>query len=205
MVGDRAVACSRRPRVSCSWGSIPKVYRATTTILVTSQSVAHEGRAAAASRCRVEERLRSLKLQIFSRSYLEPIVREFEMVHADAGEAEIEAAPPEAPRSNHSRARYAEFLLVPNLRRRRRSESGGRHRQPARGRVHREELADTHLAGDRNARGHGELGTEVPPRAGEARRRDLEIQEAKPSTNCRISSRPTSSFLFHARNNVAQV
>jgi uncharacterized protein involved in exopolysaccharide biosynthesis len=72
-------------------GVIPKVYRATTTILVTSQSVAHEVVRSSVT-LRVEERLRSLKLQIFSRPYLEPIVREFKMVHADAGEAEIEAA-----------------------------------------------------------------------------------------------------------------
>jgi uncharacterized protein involved in exopolysaccharide biosynthesis len=41
---------------------------------------------------RIEERMRSLELQIFSRSYLEQIAREFRMVPADASEAEIEVA-----------------------------------------------------------------------------------------------------------------
>jgi uncharacterized protein involved in exopolysaccharide biosynthesis len=72
-------------------GVIPKVYRATTTILVTSQSVSHEV-VRSADTLRIEERLRSLEQQIFSRSYLEPIAREFKMTRADAGEAEIAAA-----------------------------------------------------------------------------------------------------------------
>jgi succinoglycan biosynthesis transport protein ExoP len=72
-------------------GVMPKVYRATTTILVTSQSVAHEV-VRSKDTLRVEERLRSFQQQIFSRPYLEQIVREFKIVQADAGEAEIDAA-----------------------------------------------------------------------------------------------------------------
>lgn len=72
-------------------GVVPKVYRATTTILVTSQSVSHEV-VRSSDTLRIEERLRSLEQQIFSRSYLEPIAREFKMVDADAGEAQIAAA-----------------------------------------------------------------------------------------------------------------
>ena len=71
-------------------GMTPKVYRATTTILVTRQSVPEDVRSSVT--LRIEERMRSLELQIFSRSYLERIVREFKLVSADAGEAEIEVA-----------------------------------------------------------------------------------------------------------------
>ena len=72
-------------------GLTPKVYRAETTILVTRQGVP-EDLARSSVTLRIEERMRTLELQIFSRSYLEQIARKFAMVPADAGEAQIEAA-----------------------------------------------------------------------------------------------------------------
>jgi succinoglycan biosynthesis transport protein ExoP len=72
-------------------GITPKAYRATTTILVTRQGVPDEIVRSSVT-LRIEERMRSLELQIFSRSYLEQVAREFKLVPADAGDAEIETA-----------------------------------------------------------------------------------------------------------------
>jgi polysaccharide chain length determinant protein (PEP-CTERM system associated) len=69
---------------------MPKLYRASTTILVARQSVP-EDIARSTVTLHVEERLRSLQVQMLSRSYLEPIAREFQMIPAGAGDAEIEA------------------------------------------------------------------------------------------------------------------
>jgi len=67
---------------------VPKIYRATTTILVTSNSVP-ESIVRSTVTTRIEERMRSLELQVLSRSYLEPVARKLELIGADAGEAEI--------------------------------------------------------------------------------------------------------------------
>jgi len=77
--------------VALSFGAaffVPKVYRATTTILVTRDSVP-EGLVRSTVTTRVEERMRSLELQLLSRSYLEPVARKLALIGADAGEAEI--------------------------------------------------------------------------------------------------------------------
>ena len=67
----------------------PNVYQATTTILVTRQGVP-EDMARGSVTLHIEERMRSLELQILSRSYLEQVARKLEMVPANASEAEIE-------------------------------------------------------------------------------------------------------------------
>ena len=67
---------------------VPKVYRATTTILVTRDSVP-ESIVRSTVTTRIEERMRSLELQVLSRAYLEPVARKLELIGADAGEAEI--------------------------------------------------------------------------------------------------------------------
>jgi uncharacterized protein involved in exopolysaccharide biosynthesis len=69
----------------------PKLYRATTTIIVTRQSVP-ESIVRSAVSMGIEERLKNLKVQLFSRAYLEVIAREFTLVPADADENAIEAA-----------------------------------------------------------------------------------------------------------------
>jgi polysaccharide chain length determinant protein (PEP-CTERM system associated) len=69
----------------------PKRYLATTTILVTRQSVP-EDIVRSTVTLRIEERMRSLQVQILSRSYLEKIAREFDMILPDAGDAEVEKA-----------------------------------------------------------------------------------------------------------------
>lgn len=70
---------------------VPRVYRATTTILVSRQSVP-EDMVRSTVTLRIEEQMRRLQVQLFSRSYLEQIAREFEMIPADAQEFEIERA-----------------------------------------------------------------------------------------------------------------
>ena len=71
-------------------GVMPKVYRATTTIVMTRQSVPEDlGRSAAT--LHTEERMRSLPVQIRGRSFLEQIARKCGMISANAGEAEIES------------------------------------------------------------------------------------------------------------------
>jgi len=72
----------------CFW-MMPELYRATTTILVTRQSVP-EDMARSTVTSRVEERMRGLELQLLSRSYLEQVAREFQMFPAGANEADIE-------------------------------------------------------------------------------------------------------------------
>jgi polysaccharide chain length determinant protein (PEP-CTERM system associated) len=67
----------------------PKVYRASTTILMTQQSVP-EDIVRSTVTLRMEERMRGLQVQILSRSYIEQIAREFAMIPANAGDAEIE-------------------------------------------------------------------------------------------------------------------
>jgi polysaccharide chain length determinant protein (PEP-CTERM system associated) len=69
--------------------AMPKVFRATTSILVIRQSIP-EGIVRSTVTQHIEERVRSLELQILSRSYLEPIAREFNMLPVNASEAEIE-------------------------------------------------------------------------------------------------------------------
>lgn len=70
---------------------MPKVYRATTTILVTRQRIP-EDIVRSTVTLRIDERMRTLELQILSRSYLEQVARKFDLVRADAGEAEIDEA-----------------------------------------------------------------------------------------------------------------
>jgi polysaccharide chain length determinant protein (PEP-CTERM system associated) len=69
----------------------PKLYQATTTILVTRQSVP-EDIVRSTVTLRIEERMRSLQVQILSRTYLERIAREFDLILPDAGDAEVEKA-----------------------------------------------------------------------------------------------------------------
>lgn len=67
----------------------PKVYRSSTTILMTQQSVP-EDIVRSTVTLHMEERMRNLQVQILSRSYIEQIAREFAMIPADAGDAEVE-------------------------------------------------------------------------------------------------------------------
>ena len=71
--------------------SLPKVYRASTTILVMRQSIP-EDIVRTTVTTRVEERIRSLKIQVKSRRYLEQVVKELEIVEAGASAGEIERA-----------------------------------------------------------------------------------------------------------------
>jgi peptidoglycan/LPS O-acetylase OafA/YrhL/uncharacterized protein involved in exopolysaccharide biosynthesis len=68
---------------------VPKVYRASTTILVSQDSVP-ENIVRSTVTLRGEERMRTLEQQVFSRSSLEAVARKLEMIGADAGPAEIE-------------------------------------------------------------------------------------------------------------------
>ena len=67
----------------------PKVYRSSTTILMTQQSVP-EDIVRSTVTLHMEERMRNLQVQILSRSYIEQVAREFAMIPANAGDAEIE-------------------------------------------------------------------------------------------------------------------
>jgi uncharacterized protein involved in exopolysaccharide biosynthesis len=69
----------------------PTLYRATTTILLSRQSVP-EDMARTTVTLRNQERMKSLQVQLLSRSYLEQIAREFMLVPKGAGEAEVEAS-----------------------------------------------------------------------------------------------------------------
>lgn len=69
----------------------PRVYRARTIVLVTRQTVP-ETMVRSAVALRIEECLKNLRIQIFSRSYLEQIVHEFGLASPTASEAELEAA-----------------------------------------------------------------------------------------------------------------
>jgi uncharacterized protein involved in exopolysaccharide biosynthesis len=70
---------------------MPKSYRATTAVLVREQRVP-DTLVRGAVTLRLEERLKNLQVQLFNRSYLEQIAREFTLVAADANEAAIERA-----------------------------------------------------------------------------------------------------------------
>ena len=71
--------------------TMPKVYRASTTILVMRQSIP-EGIVHTTVTTRVEERIRSLKIQVKSRRYLEQVATELGLVPAGASEGELERA-----------------------------------------------------------------------------------------------------------------
>lgn len=75
--------------VAASIMTTPKIYHATTTILMTQQSVP-ENIVHSTVTLRLEERMRSLQVQLLSRAYLERIVKEFKMVPADANDAEVD-------------------------------------------------------------------------------------------------------------------
>lgn len=70
---------------------LPKVYRASTTILVMRQSIP-EDIVRTTVTTRVEERIRSLRIQVLSRSYLEQVVKEVGLVSPNASEGELERA-----------------------------------------------------------------------------------------------------------------
>ncbi len=70
-----------------SW--LPKVYRASTTILVMRQSIP-EDIVRTTVTTRVEERIRSLKIQVKSRRYLEQVVKELGLAAANASEGDLE-------------------------------------------------------------------------------------------------------------------
>jgi uncharacterized protein involved in exopolysaccharide biosynthesis len=67
----------------------PKTYRATTTILVSRDSVS-EHLVRSTVTLRIEERMRSLGLQVVSRAYLEPVARKLGMIPPSATESSIE-------------------------------------------------------------------------------------------------------------------
>jgi len=70
---------------------LPKLYRSSTTILVTPQAVPRDlVRSTVTST--VEDSIGSLKVQVLSQTYLEKVVREFGLVPDNATDAEIERA-----------------------------------------------------------------------------------------------------------------
>ena len=71
--------------------TLPKIYRASTTILVLRQSMPADLVQSTVT-MRIEERMKSLRIQVMSRRYLEKIVREFGFVSQDASEAALERA-----------------------------------------------------------------------------------------------------------------
>jgi polysaccharide chain length determinant protein (PEP-CTERM system associated) len=71
--------------------SLPKIYRASTTILVMRQSIP-EDIVHTTVTTRVEERIRSLKIQVKSRRYLEQVVKELGMAPVDASAGQLEQA-----------------------------------------------------------------------------------------------------------------
>ena len=71
--------------------SLPKVYRASTTILVMRQSIP-EDIVRTTVTTRVEERIRSLKIQVKSRRYLEQVVKELGLAPVGTSAGEIERA-----------------------------------------------------------------------------------------------------------------
>jgi polysaccharide chain length determinant protein (PEP-CTERM system associated) len=71
--------------------TLPKIYRASTTILVLRQSVPADLVQSTVT-MRIEERMKSLRIQVMSRRYLEKIVKEFGFVGHDASEAALERA-----------------------------------------------------------------------------------------------------------------
>ncbi len=70
--------------------SMPRVYRASTTILVMRQSIP-EDIVRTTVTTRVEERIRSLKIQVKSRRYLEQVVKELAMT-TNLSDKELDAA-----------------------------------------------------------------------------------------------------------------
>jgi polysaccharide chain length determinant protein (PEP-CTERM system associated) len=71
--------------------TMPKVYRASTTILVMRQSIP-EDIVHTTVTTRVEERIRSLKIQVKSRRYLEQVATELGLAPAGASEGDMERA-----------------------------------------------------------------------------------------------------------------
>jgi polysaccharide chain length determinant protein (PEP-CTERM system associated) len=71
--------------------TLPKIYRASTTILVMRQSIP-EDIVHTTVTTRVEERIRSLKIQVKSRRYLEQVVKELGMAPSDASPGQLEQA-----------------------------------------------------------------------------------------------------------------
>ena len=71
--------------------TLPKIYRASTTILVLRQSVPTDIVQTTVT-MRIEERMKSLRIQVMSRRYLEQVVRELGIVSPDASEAALELA-----------------------------------------------------------------------------------------------------------------
>ena len=69
----------------------PKIYRASTTILVLRQSVP-EDIVRTTVTMRIEERMKSLRIQVMSLRYLEQVIREFGLAPANADQATIERA-----------------------------------------------------------------------------------------------------------------
>jgi protein tyrosine kinase modulator len=69
--------------------TLPKIYRATTTILVTRQSVP-EDIVRSTVTMRIDERMKSLRIQVMSRQYLEQVAREFGLISEGDDEATIE-------------------------------------------------------------------------------------------------------------------
>jgi succinoglycan biosynthesis transport protein ExoP len=71
--------------------TLPKIYRASTTILVLRQSVPSDLVQTTVT-MRIEERMKSLRIQVMSRRYLEKVVKELAFAPADASEAVLERA-----------------------------------------------------------------------------------------------------------------
>lgn len=71
--------------------SLPRVYRATTTILVIRQSVPDDLVRSTVT-MRIDERMKSLRVQVMSHNYLDQVAREVGLVGPNAGEAAIERA-----------------------------------------------------------------------------------------------------------------
>lgn len=71
--------------------TLPKTYRASTTILVLRQSVPQDLVQTTVT-MRIEERMKSLRIQVMSRQYLEKVVKELGFAPEDASEATLERA-----------------------------------------------------------------------------------------------------------------
>jgi polysaccharide chain length determinant protein (PEP-CTERM system associated) len=71
--------------------SLPRVYRATTTILVIRQSVPDDLVRSTVT-MHIDERMKSLRVQVMSHTYLDQVAREVGMVGPSANEAQIERA-----------------------------------------------------------------------------------------------------------------
>ncbi len=71
--------------------SMPKIYRASTTILVMRQSIP-DSLVRTTVTTRIEERIRSLRIQVMSRRYLEKVVAELGMAPVNASDGEMERA-----------------------------------------------------------------------------------------------------------------